>query len=62
MPKVYSGIAAQGVHITIKSLINQLVNIQDETGEFLLRLEDGRVIDTKGKSYLGAMISLSSYL
>jgi hypothetical protein len=24
------------------------VNIKDETGEFLLTLEDGRVIDTKG--------------
>jgi unsaturated rhamnogalacturonyl hydrolase len=33
---------------TIQLLINQLVNIKDETGEFLLRLDDGRVIDTKG--------------
>lgn len=32
----------------IKNLINCLVNIKDETGEFLLTLEDGRVIDTKG--------------
>ncbi|KAJ7283839.1 glycoside hydrolase family 105 protein [Mycena rebaudengoi] len=32
----------------IKALINCLVNIKDETGEFLLTLEDGRVIDTKG--------------
>ncbi|KAJ7781403.1 glycoside hydrolase family 105 protein [Mycena metata] len=32
----------------IKNLINCLVNIKDETGEFLLALEDGRVIDTKG--------------
>ena len=31
----------------IDLLINNLVNIKDETGEFLLRLEDGRVIDTK---------------
>lgn len=32
----------------IKALINCLVNIKDETGEFLMTLEDGRVIDTKG--------------
>ncbi|QCT21868.1 glycoside hydrolase family 105 protein [Jejubacter calystegiae] len=36
----------------LKSLIHKvtdnLVNIHDETGEFLLRLDDGRVIDTKG--------------
>lgn len=31
----------------IDLLINNLVNIKDETGEFLLKLEDGRVIDTK---------------
>lgn len=34
--------------ILIKELINCLVNIEDKSGEFLLRLEDGRVIDTKG--------------
>lgn len=28
-------------------LIDNLVNIRDESGQFLLRLEDGRVIDTK---------------
>jgi unsaturated rhamnogalacturonyl hydrolase len=32
----------------IARLIDNLVNIKDETGEFLMRLEDGRVIDTKG--------------
>lgn len=32
----------------IALLIDNLVNIKDETGEFLLKLEDGRVIDTKG--------------
>jgi unsaturated rhamnogalacturonyl hydrolase len=32
----------------IDLLMHNLVNIKDETGEFLLRLEDGRVIDTKG--------------
>ncbi|UIJ43981.1 glycoside hydrolase family 88 protein [Sphingomonas cannabina] len=32
----------------IDRLIDNLVNLHDETGEFLLRLDDGRVIDTKG--------------
>src|SRR5256885_5549242 len=32
----------------IGKLIDNLVNLKDESGEFLLRLDDGRVIDTKG--------------
>lgn len=36
------------VHEYIARLTDNLVNIKDETGEFLLRLDDGRVIDTKG--------------
>ena len=36
------------VDATIQLLIANLVNLKDETGEFLLRLDDGRVIDTKG--------------
>jgi unsaturated rhamnogalacturonyl hydrolase len=32
----------------ITRLTDNLVNLRDETGEFLLRLDDGRVIDTKG--------------
>ncbi|TVY18181.1 Unsaturated rhamnogalacturonyl hydrolase [Lachnellula arida] len=48
MPQFAYEVASQDIHKTIKSLIHQLVNIKDETGEFLLRLEDGRVIDTKG--------------
>lgn len=32
----------------IRNLINCLVNITDESGEFLMTLPDGRVIDTKG--------------
>ncbi len=32
----------------IENLINNLINIHDETGEFLLHLDDGRTIDTKG--------------
>ncbi|KIY73760.1 glycoside hydrolase family 105 protein [Cylindrobasidium torrendii FP15055 ss-10] len=33
---------------SIRSLIHCLVNIKDETGEFLMPLADGRIIDTKG--------------
>ncbi|MBW7982923.1 beta-galactosidase BglB [Enterobacillus tribolii] len=32
----------------IHILTDNLINIKDDTGEFLLRLDDGRVIDTKG--------------
>jgi unsaturated rhamnogalacturonyl hydrolase len=32
----------------IGRLTDNLVNIEDTTGEFLLRLDDGRIIDTKG--------------
>ncbi|PGH28007.1 hypothetical protein AJ80_00262 [Polytolypa hystricis UAMH7299] len=35
------------VHQKIRLLINQLISIRDETGEFLLPLPDGRIIDTK---------------
>ncbi|KAF4625773.1 hypothetical protein G7Y89_g12392 [Cudoniella acicularis] len=48
MPQIAFDIAAADVHKTINSLIYQLINIKDETGEYLLRLDDGRVIDTKG--------------
>jgi unsaturated rhamnogalacturonyl hydrolase len=50
MPQVAYNVASQDVDKTINLLIHQLVNIKDETGEFLLKLEDGRVIDTKGWS------------
>jgi len=39
---------AADIHRTIELLIKNLINIKDTTGEFLLRLPDGRVIDTKG--------------
>lgn len=48
MPAVQHNVAHTDVHKAIKLLINNLVNIKDESGEFLLKLEDGRVIDTKG--------------
>ncbi|KAJ5885477.1 hypothetical protein N7495_009987 [Penicillium taxi] len=35
------------VHNAINILIDNLINIKDETGKFLLLLEDGRIIDTK---------------
>lgn len=41
-------ISHQHLNQLIVSLVDNLVNITDETGEFLLRLDDGRVIDTKG--------------
>ncbi|KAJ7368122.1 glycoside hydrolase family 105 protein [Mycena albidolilacea] len=46
MSNIQAGRAATTKNI--KNLINCLVNIKDETGEFLMTLEDGRVIDTKG--------------
>ncbi|KAH8123467.1 unsaturated rhamnogalacturonyl hydrolase [Trichoderma asperellum] len=39
---------ANQIHSNIQLLIHGLVNIKDETGEFLMTLADGRVIDTKG--------------
>jgi unsaturated rhamnogalacturonyl hydrolase len=48
MPLVAYGIAAHDVHQTIEALIRQMVNMRDEKGTLLLKLEDGRVIDTKG--------------
>ncbi|KFY08020.1 hypothetical protein V492_06600 [Pseudogymnoascus sp. VKM F-4246] len=48
MPLTAHAVDAADVHKAVKLLINNLVNITDTTGEFLLRLPDGRVIDTKG--------------
>lgn len=42
------GFSAQEIHAAIHKLTHNLVNINDTTGHFLLRLPDGRVIDTKG--------------
>ncbi|MGP3593339.1 beta-galactosidase BglB [Vagococcus sp. WN89Y] len=41
-------IARDELKALIRKVTQNLVNIQDTTGEFLLRLDDGRVIDTKG--------------
>lgn len=43
-----SGFSAADIHKLIELLIDNLVNIKDETGHFLLKLPDGRIIDTKG--------------
>ncbi|WP_111640653.1 beta-galactosidase BglB [Marinimicrobium alkaliphilum] len=48
MVNTVHGIERSDVQQTIDKLIDNLVNIKDTSGEFLLRLDDGRVIDTKG--------------
>ncbi|KAK3386188.1 Six-hairpin glycosidase-like protein [Podospora didyma] len=48
MPSEIHGIKATDIHVKIQLLISGMVNIKDTTGEFLLALPDGRVIDTKG--------------
>lgn len=42
------GLKGQQIHDAIDLLTNNLINIKDTTGEFLLKLDDGRIIDTKG--------------
>ncbi|KAH8726991.1 Six-hairpin glycosidase-like protein [Phaeosphaeriaceae sp. PMI808] len=43
-----NGLTKDTIDRKIKLLTHNLVNINDTTGEFLLKLSDGRVIDTKG--------------
>jgi unsaturated rhamnogalacturonyl hydrolase len=45
---IIEGLSAQDVSQKIELLIRNLVSIKDETGQFLLKLPDGRTIDTKG--------------
>ncbi|KIX08011.1 uncharacterized protein Z518_02666 [Rhinocladiella mackenziei CBS 650.93] len=47
-PLTVEGLSAEDVRGKIDLLINNLVNIKDDTGRFLLKLPDGRIIDTKG--------------
>ena len=47
-PLTIAGQTSVGTQEKIRLLINNLVNIEDKTGLFLLKLPDGRVIDTKG--------------
>ncbi|KAF2021832.1 glycoside hydrolase family 105 protein [Aaosphaeria arxii CBS 175.79] len=42
------GLKSEQIHNAIKLLTHNLINIHDTTGEFLLKLDDGRIIDTKG--------------
>lgn len=48
MPNKLNGFDRENILEKINLLIDNLINIKDETGEFLLKLKDGRVIDTKG--------------
>ena len=48
MPPTYHGLTLQEVQAKIDKLITNMVSITDPTGEFLLPLPDGRIIDTKG--------------
>ena len=41
-------VSREALQELVNRLTTNLVNISDETGAFLLRLDDGRVIDTKG--------------
>jgi unsaturated rhamnogalacturonyl hydrolase len=36
------------IHSVVQRLISNLVELKDPSGEFLLKLDDGRIIDTKG--------------
>ena len=48
MPTTFSDVTSASVHDAIALLTDNLVNIKDTTGEFLMTLPDGRIIDTKG--------------
>jgi unsaturated rhamnogalacturonyl hydrolase len=48
MPTTTEAIESSEIHKSIKLMINNLVNITDTTGQFILTLPDSRVIDTKG--------------
>ena len=47
-PLSIEGLSAKNISEKVELLIHNLVNIKDETGHFLLKLPDGRIIDTKG--------------
>jgi unsaturated rhamnogalacturonyl hydrolase len=47
-PLIIEGLTGKDVSEKIELLIGNLINIKDDTGHFLLKLPDGRVIDTKG--------------
>jgi unsaturated rhamnogalacturonyl hydrolase len=47
-PLEVHGLNASSIHDKIELLIRGLVHNEDTTGKFLLKLKDGRIIDTKG--------------
>jgi unsaturated rhamnogalacturonyl hydrolase len=47
-PLFVEDLTAQQVHEIIDRLIENLIHIRDDTGRFLQKLSDGRIIDTKG--------------
>jgi unsaturated rhamnogalacturonyl hydrolase len=48
MPNIVEGVERRDVLEKINILMENLINIKDESGEFLLKLADGRTVDTKG--------------
>ena len=48
MPTEVRGIKSADVDAKIRLLVDALVNIKDTTGQYMLTLSDGRIIDTKG--------------
>jgi unsaturated rhamnogalacturonyl hydrolase len=48
LPHIVHGLKSADIDKQIQLLIRNLVEIKDTSGEFLLKLDDGRVIDTKG--------------
>ena len=48
MPRHIDSIDRADIERSIRKLIANLVDLKDPSGEFLLKLDDGRVIDTKG--------------
>src|SRR5687767_15442128 len=50
VPDRVQDVSTAHIHDVVRRLISNLVELKDPSGEFLLRLEDGRIIDTKGRS------------
>lgn len=48
MPSIVDGITYDEIYAKINLLMDNLVHIKDDSGKFLLKLDDGRVVDTKG--------------
>lgn len=48
LPASAANLKRDDVSSLVRFLIKAIVELKDETGDFLLRLDDGRVIDTKG--------------